>query len=169
MTRDDLNQVYKILDAKAQEFHASFLSCSSNNEPIRTGMPCTCGYYNGHYHKDSEGQYVMDYFPIPVITVEGLCDIELDLDRISVSAKLKRDAALSYDYTKLDAYKFEAFGVEAYLEDYYVEGNSYEELRKNVAECNEAEIGFAFSFPFEISAGEMCEFVELLKREGFYY
>lgn len=162
MNRDELNRVYKILDTKAHEFAALFMS--GHRE-----VPCTYGYYNGHYHKNSAGDYVMDYFPIPVIEVKGVCDIELDLDRISISVKLKREAALKYDYEKLSPYKFESFGVEEYLEDFYVEGNTYADLIKNIEVSGECEIGFAFEFPMEAEAKGLLGFVEFLQREGFYY
>lgn len=162
MNREELNQVYKGLDTKARNIIALCIS-------LHKGMSCTCGYYNGHYHRNAEGTYEMDYFPIPVITVEGLCDIELDLDRITVSTKLKRDAALGYNYEKLNDYKFEAFGVEEYLDDFYLEGYSYNDLVKNIEACAEQEIGFAFEVPFAVNGAEILEFVQFLKREGFYY
>lgn len=60
----------------------------------------------------------MDYFPIPVITNKGTCDIEINLDQISITTKLTRNGALSYDFEKVKAYSFEAYGVKNYLDDF---------------------------------------------------
>ena len=30
----------------------------------------------------------MDYYPIPVISIKGYCDIEIEIDEITISTKL---------------------------------------------------------------------------------
>ena len=42
-------------------------------------------------------------------------------------------------------------------------------LKDNVNASDEEEIGFSFVFPFDVDGKEIFEFVELLRREGFYY
>ena len=68
-------------------------------------------WYNGHYHKDEDGNWIRESYPIPVVGVKGFCDIEIQFDKISISTKLKRDVALSYSYEKFAGYEFEAYGV----------------------------------------------------------
>lgn len=85
-TADNLNQVYYRLELKRAELvHALF---------HRT-FELESGFYNGHYRKREDGSFHMDYFPIPVISVKNYCDVEIGLDSISISTKLKRSAALS--------------------------------------------------------------------------
>ena len=162
MNREELNEVYKKLDLRMHKIAAPFTS-------LHKEYDFSCGYYNGHYHKATDGKYVMDYFPIPVITIKGLCDIEIDLDKVSISTKLKREVALSYEYEKLSGYKFEAYGVDEYLDDFYVEGNTYAELVKNVESSEEKEIGFSFMFSGEVDAEEIYKAVRFLRKEGFFY
>lgn len=111
----------------------------------------------------------MDFFPIPVVTVKGLCDIEIDLDKVSVSTKLRREVALNYSYEKLSGYEFEAYGVDEYLDDFYVKGNSYSELVENIASGKEKEIGFSFMFAKDVDAREVYELVKFFIKEGFFY
>lgn len=85
-----------------------------------------------------------------------------------MSAKLKREKALSYSFEKIKI-PFEAYGVEDYLADYYNSGMSFEELRKNIRECGEKEIGFSFLFDWDTDKERLFEFVKFLRREGFYY
>ena len=116
------------------------------------------------------GRKIRDgFFPIPVVTVNGLCDIEIDLDKVSVSTKLKREVALIYSYEKLSGYEFEAYGVDEYLDDYYVKGNSYSELVENIASGKEKEIGFSFLFSEDAGAEEIYKCVKFLRKEGFFY
>lgn len=127
------------------------------------------GWYNGHYHKGDHETWMRESYPIPVISVKGLCDIEIQPDHISVSTKLKRSAALSDSFEMFVEYDFEAYGVEDYLTDFYHTGQTIEELKENILACKEREIGFSFVFPFDADNERMFEFVKLLRREGFYY
>lgn len=127
------------------------------------------GWYNGHYHKNDSGEWRRESYPIPVISVKGLCDIEIQFEKISVSAKMERDAASAYSYMKLSEYEFEVYGVEDYLADFYHKGQTIQELKENICACDEDEIGFSFVFPCDAEGEQIVDFVELLRREGFYY
>ena len=162
MDRDKLNEIYKKLENRMHKIIAPFAS-------LHKGYDFSCGYYSGHYHKNVEGKYMMDFFPIPVVTVKGLCDIEIDLDKVSVSTKLRREEALNYSYEKLSGYEFEAYGVDEYLDDFYVKGNSYSELVENIASSKEKEIGFSFLFSEDVGAEEIYKCVKFLRKEGFFY
>lgn len=127
------------------------------------------GWYNGHYHMDETGNWFRESYPIPVIDVKGLCDIEIPFDKITISTKLKRNAALTYSFEKFAGYEFEAYGVEDYLADFYHSGQTLLELQENIRACEENEIGFSFVFPFDVDEMQIFEFVKLLRQEGFYY
>ena len=104
------------------------------------------GWYNGHYHMDETGNWFRESYPIPVIDVKGLCDIEIPFDKITISTKLKRDAALTYSFEKFAGYEFEAYGVDDYLADFYHSGQTLQKLWENIRACAEKEIGFSFVF-----------------------
>lgn len=127
------------------------------------------GWYNGHFGRAENGGWYREAYPIPVVSVKGLCDAEISFDKISISTKLKRVDALEYPYTRLRAYDFEAFGVEDYLSDYYHSGQTIDELKSNIEQCGEREIGFAFIFPANVETEAILELVKLLKTDGFYY
>lgn len=127
------------------------------------------GWYNGHYHRDDNGNWFRESYPIPVVSVKGFCDIEVPFDKISVSAKLKRNAALEYSFEKFSGYEFEAYGVEDYLADFYHAGQTIQEMKNNILAYDEQEIGFSFVFPFDMEENQIFEFVKLLRCEGFYY
>ncbi len=157
---DGMNRVYYELNSKKNElFHALYHRI----------FELSVGWYNEHYEKDDSGDYRVTYYPIPVITVKGFCDIEITFDQISVTTHLKRKAALEYSFDKFQAYPFEAYGVEDYMSDYYHSGLTIADLKENIAGSTENEIGFTFTFPFETDGRTIFEFVKLLRREGFYY
>lgn len=155
---EEINAAYGRLEEKKTEL-ARALS------PFET----EAGWFNGHYQRDDKGSWRRDAYPIPVVSVKGLCDIEVQFTRLSVSTKLKREAALAYSFEQMKAYEFEAYGVEDFLSDYYHAGQTMRELKEKIKESAENEIGFSFSFPFKTDGTQMAAFVERLKREGFYY
>lgn len=161
MNRGGLNAIYRELENRMHKIVAPFTS-------LHKGFDFSCGYYSGHYHKNAEGKYVMDVFPIPVVMVKDLCDIEIDLDKVSVSTKLRREVALNYSYEKLSDYEFEAYGVEGDLDDFYVKGNTYAELVENITSSKEKEIGFSFWFSGDVDADVIYKCVKFLRKEGFF-
>ena len=157
---NEINSAYNRLEMKnAEIIHALFHRI----------FELESGWFNGHYHKNDDGEWHRESYPIPVISVKGFCDIEIQFDKITVSTKLKRDAALAYSFEKFSEYEFEAYGVEDYLTDFYHDGQMIQEMKENISACDEAEIGFSFIFPFEVDGKQIFEFVKLLRREGFYY
>ena len=155
MERCKLNEIYRRLDLKARE--------------ISQLLNCSFAYYNGHYSKNAMGNYEMDYFPIPVVSLKGVCDIEIDLDKISVTTKLSRDAALSYNFEKVKSFNFEVYGVENYLDDFYIAGDTISEIKERIRKSQEQNVFFSFSFPFEVASDVVREFVNFLGGEGFFY
>ncbi len=155
-----INAAYSVLEMKrVQIIHALFNRISE----------VSSGWYNGHYHESADGEWCMDSYPLSVVTVKGICDIEIDFNTVSVSTKLKRERALKYSYDKISRYDFEAYGVEDYLQTFYEPGNTIEEMKSNISRGAEKEIGFAFSFDFDVDEKTIFEFVKLLQMEGFYY
>lgn len=155
-----INQIYKELELKASEligalFHRMF--------DIRLA------YFNGYYYKNKDGDYEIAYYPIPVISVKGYCDIEINLNQITVSTKLKQADALAFDYSKLKEYKFNSYGVEDYLDVFYSDELTTNDLLNKVKKSDETEIRYCFHFDFDIDKNNIFEFAKFLRRNNFYY
>ncbi len=158
--RNEMNNAYYRLEQKQREI-VQALSCRLFELESR--------WYNGHYHKDDRNKWIRESYPIPVIAVKGLCDIEIGFDKISISSKLERNTVLTYSFEKFAGVEFEAFGVEDYLTDFYHPGQTLQDMKENIHACNENQIAFSFVFPFDMEGTEIFEFAKLLRREGFFY
>lgn len=161
MNKRELNEFYKTLHNKAQNLILPFIS-------VHEKYNCVMGFYNGHYSKNDDGIYEMEFYPIPVISIKDCCDIEVGLDTISISTKLSRHEVEFFDYSLLEKYKFEAYGVENYLDDYYTEGSTIEEFIHKVKKSKEQNIGFSFLFD-SLDGNQLYAFVEFLLKNKFFY
>lgn len=156
----EMNRVYSALQDKLTELTQGLTHRIFQLE---------AGWYNGHYTKGSSGDWQMDFYPIPVLTVGNLCDIEIGLSEVTVSTKLNRETALEYSFSKFSGIPFEAFSVKEYLTDYYTEGITIEQFHTNIKNSEEAEIGVQFRLPFEITGESLFNFCKLLRKEKFFY
>ena len=134
----------------------------------QAGLECASIWHSSHYARDGRGEFRRQAYPIPIVSVEGLCDIELGFSALNATAKLARAQSLAFPYETLPPCSFEACGVEDYLSDCYHAGQRLEVLRKNAASSHETEIGFAFSLSMTIEP-ELVDFLIFLKGSGFSY
>lgn len=161
MDMKELNEMYCRLQMKCSELMSGLHHRIFESE---------WGWYNGHYYKNSDGEYERAEYPIPVITVKGFCDIEVNLDSVSLTTKRSKADTLDYSFDKFSGIQFEVFSIKQYLdEDYYASGSDIGVFRDKIRKSQEKELGFSFLFDFDIDGDRMYEFVKLLRREGFYY
>jgi len=161
-TRVILNQIYRPLDEKVHELISKLAK-------LHGGFKVTSGFYNGHYHKNNAGLYQADAYPIPVISVMGLCDIEIDFDGITVTTKLSKDQITAFDWNTFGAdAHFEVYGAEDYLRDYGNE-RSIDEINGNVLSSVEKEFFVSFSLPMSTNGEEIMRFLRTLQKNHFYY
>ena len=153
-----INAEYSRLEIRTKDF-ADILSLH--------GFITKCGWYNGHYHND-ESEWAREAYPISVIEVSGICDIEIEFNEVSVSTKLKREQVLEYSFDKFSDYKFEVYGANDYLTNIYDSRQLLRVLKENIENCPENEICFSFDFPFNVDNGLIFELVTLLRDENFY-
>lgn len=157
-----LNEFYKSLEDRANQI-------TSTLSKIHGEFKFTTAYYGGHYYKNQAQEYEIAYYPIPVISVKNICDIEINVNNISISTKLTRDRALIFNYDLLSKYDFEVYGVEDYLSSYYRKGLSFEHLIDNIKSSDEKEICFAFEFSKDSNCDIILDIVRFLCFNGFYY
>ena len=126
------------------------------------------GWHNGNYHKNELGEWERESYPIPVLELAGLCDIEVGFNRISVSTKLPTDCIESIrpeDFTPLD---FEVYDVENFLEDIYTSRQPFIQLKASVKRHPTHEVGFTFYYPPQTTTTPILELIDLLDKNGFY-
>ncbi len=132
------------------------------------GIDARLGWYNMHYRGTGGGEYAPDYFPIPVISIAGLCDVEFNIDTVNVTAKLTRKDSLEKNIDGIGV-SYEAYGVNDYLNDFRNAETTTEQMRRAIAQSDEKEVFFGFLLPQDIKADGIAEFIERLRLLGFFY
>lgn len=159
--RDALNRIYEPLILRLQDLMTGLKMCGE--------FKLSSGFYNNHSYKNEAGEYVEDCFPIPVVSVEGLCDIEIDIEGISITSKLAKENVLTFDCSKAQCSRLEIYGVEDYLTDYYVSGDNLQDARQKIKECNEQELFYSFYYSDSVETKEICKTVKRLRENNFFY
>ncbi len=154
---ETLNNIYKPLYDYVKTTVDRLKSC---------GYKCEWGYYNYHYIRRNN-DWALEYFPIPVIEVNGMCDIGIDLNHIFIEYKLIKKAALKYDFKKLKKYKFEIYGVEEYLDDFYNENMDFEGIKGRIDKSEETTIGISIFLNEKTPFEQILEVVKLIEESYF--
>lgn len=125
------------------------------------------GFYNNHSIRDKSGNWITEYFPIPVITVEQLCDVGIDMKSIFIETKMKREKAIEYDFSRLLRYKFEVYGIEEYLNDFYNDILTVEDIGNRIEMSKEKEIGIGFEIE-KVCINDIMQIIKELKELETY-
>lgn len=155
---DDINTLYRDAELRLGD---------TVNLLRRLGCPMHFGWENGHYRRDDAGDWQRESFPIPVIHIEGLCDVELPFDALSVSTRLSRASAVDYRYDKFNGYDYEILGADDYLTEYYRHGISGEERRRRLSASREREVSFFFHFAPDTTE-DLLRLIGMLLQDGFH-
>lgn len=156
----DLNVLYLLLEEKKNEIIQNLKGLN---------LKVSSGWFNGHYRKTDSGKWEREAFPIPVISIHGICDIEIHDERLSFSTKMKKENALAFSFVPYTVYEFEAYGVEDYLADYFHSGITLDDMQQQIQKSGENEIGFAIIVPFDFENRSLMDLIEKLKTDGFFY
>ena len=125
------------------------------------------GYYNGYQRRDGDA-VVTDYFPIPVITVKGVCDVEIHPDHIEISAYRNLRDTVSYSFDKISGCTYTVSEAEDADEILFDSKTPSLEREHILLRSSEKKILFSFFFDFNTDGTAVYEFAKLLRRERFY-
>ena len=148
-----LNQVYAPLRGRASRLARAL---------AEKGLKAEWGWYANHFVK-VDGEYQAEEFPIPVIEVQGLCEIGLNLDECWVEFQLSRKAALSFDWEQLPE-GAEVYGVAQYLVDFYTAGMDRAGIAGRIAQSAEQTVNIALPFPSQVEEGTLLAAAENCRR-----
>ncbi len=160
----EMDRMYSLVDRKQKE-----LALTLEKDRYR----CKLAWYNNEYNYayDGEGEAVILH-PIPVISIDGVCQIQILFDKINVAALIRPKNALSCDYGVLQRYSFRVRDESMdYRSEYYNSGNCQDitELMEKIVGCGKRCLAFVFTLPLETNGESMSELVSLLRRERFFY
>ena len=154
-----IDAAYFVLEEKQAELLSAFTAARYR---------AASGWYNGHYHKNILGEWERESYPIPVLEIAGICDVEIGFDKITVSAKLRTESISTLEAESFTPYDYEVYGVEDFLNDLYSSRQPFGQLKAIAENHSEPEVGFSFYFPPHASAIPILDLIRLLDKSGFY-
>lgn len=151
-----LNSIYQPLCKRYEKIASELKTC---------GFEIVVGFYNNHSVK-SGGEFVTEYYPIPVLTVSQNIDLGFDIDSVWLEIRLPKDNAAKLDYIALSKkYKIEVYGCDAYLSDFYNCECDPELTAQKIIESNETQICIAFDFAIDISGNEIIKVIKQIESK----
>jgi len=140
-----LNEIYSEVNQKKNEM-IHFLK---ENE-----FQYRCGYYNQHSVKVND-EWITEEYPIPVISIEQVGDLGIDINHVFLEIVVTREQALALDFGEFEPYQFEVYGVENFLNDFYNNTLSLQDIHERVRISNEESIGISFFFSMDEPVGQI--------------
>ena len=148
-----LNNIYKPIWDRANE-----IACDMQ----KSGYAVTKGFFNNHSVRIN-GDFVTEYFPIPVIFVEGIGDIGVDLDHVWFEIVLAKEKALVLDYKKIaTVYKFDIYGSQDYLKDIYNDQIAISDIVPGINDSQETDFCIQFYLESSVAACGILEVAQML-------
>lgn len=147
---ESLNSIYKSLYDHTK---------SIVNELKNNNYKCEWGYFGQHYIRYNDN-WLLEHFPIPVIDVNGICDIGIDLEHIFIEYKILKQTALKYNFNKLTKYNFEVYGVKNYLNDFYNAEMDLNSIKKRIIDSEENDIGISIFLDKNFKSNEIIEVIK---------
>ena len=155
-TIDSINNNYRNLHERTVQFTEML---------TKLGHKVEWGYYNSH-STIADGEPYLEYYPIPVVTVNDTCNVGIDFSRVFIEGKLYKDEAGNFDMDKFRDYRFTVCGTENYLLDIYSDGMDADEFAESVSESGEEEIIIRIELDGEPLIKEILETIKLLDETG---
>lgn len=154
-------EVKDILNDFYETYHEK---CSKLSKLLSKNYKVNYYYTNNYYNTN-----IYDYYPLPVIEVKDVCDIVfLNENEVNVVCKLSKNKAINLDYKKLKNLDYSIYPTSDLYDDLYIKGMSEKELKDNIKNCKDKEIGFIFIIPFDMSNSNINKLVNKLKELSFY-
>jgi hypothetical protein len=151
-----LNEIYKPLWTKSLEIRA---------EAAARGFAARSGFYNNHSVRHGD-DFAVEFFPIPVVSVDTLGDIGVDLSCVWAERQISREKALALDYAKMSAIlNFEVYGAEDFLNDFYRFGMEAASTAERILAGNEKQICICLYFSMGSTARDILDLFERLPGE----
>ena len=155
-TVDLINNSYRNLNERTVQFTEML---------TKLGHKVEWGYYNSH-SVTVNGETYLEYYPIPVITVNDTCNVGIDFSNVFIEGKLYKDETGNFDIEKFRDYKLTVCGTENYLSDIYSDGMDNDEFAGSVEESGEEEIIIRIELDGEPLIKEILEVIKLLDETG---
>ena len=131
----------------------------------KSGFECEWGYFAQHSVRDGD-EWFFEHYPIPVIMIKNICEIGFDISQTFIEFKLKREAAVAFDFSRFDGFSFEVYGATDYLNDFYNASQEIHDIHARIEKSDEKEIGVSLLFGYLESVENLVKAVNQLKEIG---
>jgi len=155
-------KIIKQLNSIYEPLHRQFKELKLTLEKYNFSYS-SAGWFNMHSVKHND-DFINEYFPVPVLSIEGVGDIGLNLDYIFIETTISKEKAECLHLDNFNDYNIEIYGVRDYLIDYYQPNFEIGIYKEKIHESPEKEFHFTINLPQGISMNEIIDVISKLKN-----
>ncbi|PKO17882.1 MAG: hypothetical protein CVU39_05215 [Chloroflexi bacterium HGW-Chloroflexi-10] len=150
-----LNRIYQPLHLKFKAVKAGLIA---NHFVINEA-----GWFNMHSVRNQD-EFLDEFFPIPVLTVEGVIDIGLELDFTFVETTVSKEKIITFQPDNFTEYDVEIYGVKNYLIDYYRSDIKVNNFLERIQMSDEQEFHLTVNLPAYAKSDEVIDVLNFLQE-----
>lgn len=128
-----------------------------------SGFECAWGFFAQHSVRNGS-EWFFEHYPIPVITIKNVCEIGFDIPETFIEFKFKREAAIAFDFSHFQDFRFEIYGITDYLNDIYHTGQDIRDIAAKIEKSDELEIGISLLFGYLEPVENLMQAVKQVKE-----
>ena len=158
-----LTQIYNQLNNKAQR-----LSCSLNWRIYKFELEL---HMSSLMYYENEDESDISY-PIPVVQIDKLCDVEYWLDKIIITSRINIKDALVFDFNKLNIYDWELYGCRQYPYLFYNKNDNHiilDDKLNELIKLDENEIGIQIYLNKDEDSENVIKCIDKLRKFNLFY
>lgn len=128
-----------------------------------------CGYYPA-YVKGEDGQYTETDYPVATVSIKGLCDFDVDFEKIYVSTALGGENAFKLNYKEFEQYRFEIAPFKKINDILFTSEMNIEDFKEKIPKVKANAFYYTFFFNYdELTRDNVLNFAKLLNKREFFY
>ena len=136
-TKQFINDIYKTINARLSKL------IDKLNE--NAGYDIQVDYFPHHYYKSTDG-LVLEEYPIPILTIDGIIEVGIDITHMYVELYLTKEKAKNIDFRSIER-PFDLYAEDELFEDVYNPTMNKNDILDNL-ELSQYE-DFRLQFAFE--------------------
>lgn len=123
------------------------------------------------YYEDEQLDEDAVFYPVVVLKIKYLCDVEFWFDKIIFTARMDIHDMLEYDINKLSNLNYDIYGCKEYPYMFYNKNLdiNFKDKLNELIKLDEKEVGIQVYLPIESNNEELGQILNFIRKQKIFY